>query len=180
MGGNRDSRRSDSIKHWAGYGWFMTFGTFLPLLVFLASYLAQLTLVGAPIARLGNRFGIWLSTFGQEPPGKGDGDKPPPDPNKKSFVERVRKYSPPGVIERRGRPFRFWQRAIWFVLLGWWLGALWVVLSWSVFLVPYPFLDTVRDLLNELPSVMTLELPERTSRPSVIGPALRLPRDGET
>jgi uncharacterized membrane protein YccF (DUF307 family) len=149
-----------SIKHWAGYGWFMSFGTFLPLIVFLCSYLVHLTLVGAPIARSANGLGIWLSTFGQEPPGKDKLASRQQDTDKKSIVERIRPYSPPGIIERRGRPFSLWQRALWFVLVGWWLGAIWVVLAWSVFLMPYPFLDTVRGLLDELPSVMTLAVPE--------------------
>ena len=59
-----------SAKHWAGYGWFMSLGTLLPLIVFLSSYVVHLTLVGAPVARTGNRFGIWLATCGQDPPGK--------------------------------------------------------------------------------------------------------------
>ena len=81
----------------------MSFGTFLPLIVFLGSYLVHLTLVGAPIARAANQFGIWLSTFGQEPPGKDRLDSRHQDATKKSFVERIRPYSPPGIIERRGR-----------------------------------------------------------------------------
>lgn len=148
-----------SIRHWAGYGWFMSFGTFLPLLVFLGSYLVHLTLVGAPIARSADRFGIWLSTFGQEPPGKERLESRQGSGDKKSMVERMMPYSPPGIIERRGRPFSVWQRALWFILEGWWLGAIWVVLSWSVLLMPYPFLDTLRALLDELPSVMTLAVP---------------------
>jgi hypothetical protein len=167
MRGTSVSRWSTTIKHWLGYGWFMSFGTFLPLIVFLASYLVHLTLVGAPIARSANDFGIWLSTFGQDPPGKDKRDSRPPDADKKSFVERIRKYSPTGVIERRSRAFSLWQRAVWFVLVGWWLGAVWVVVSWSVFLAPYPFLDTVREFLNELPSVMTLALPEDTAATAV-------------
>jgi uncharacterized membrane protein YccF (DUF307 family) len=163
MSGRTVGRWSTSIKHWAGYGWFMSFGTFLPLMVFLMSYAVHLTLVGAPIARTANRFGIWLSTFGQEPPGKDKRDSRSLDVHKKSLVERVRRYSPAGFVDRRGRPFSLWQRAVWFVLVGWWLGLVWVILSWSVFLAPYPFLDTVRDLLNELPSVMTLALPEHAS-----------------
>jgi uncharacterized membrane protein YccF (DUF307 family) len=148
-----------SIKHWAGYGWFMSFGTFLPLAVFLGSYLVHLTLIGAPIARSLNGFGIWLSTFGQDPPGKDKLEARHDEDNKKSIVERIRPYSPPGFIERRGRPFSLWQRALWFIFIGWWLGAIWVVLSWSVLLMPYPFLDTVKSLLDELPSVMTLAIP---------------------
>jgi hypothetical protein len=138
----------------------MSFGTFLPLIVFLSSYLFHVSLVGAPIARTADRFGIWISTFGLDPPGKDKLDSRNKDDTKKSFVERIRPYSPPGIIERRGRPVPLLWRAIWFVIVGWWLGAIWVVLSWSVFLMPYPFLDTVRALLEELPSVMTLAVPK--------------------
>jgi hypothetical protein len=134
----------------------MSFGTLLPLIVFVCSYLVHLTLVGAPIARSADGFGIWLSTFGQEPPGKDKLESRQQDDNKKSIVQRIRPYSPPGIIERRGRPFPLWQRALWFILVGWWLGAIWVILAWSVFLMPYPFLNTVRSILDELPSVMTL------------------------
>ena len=150
-----------SAKHWAGYGWFMTFGTLLPLFIFLGSYVVHVTLIGAPLARLLYRFGIWFSTFGQDPPGaeklaakthEHDHDDP-------SFVDRVSRYSPARVLERRGRPVALPGRIVWFVLVGWWLGAIWVVLSWSVFLAPYPFLNTVRGLLGELPSVMTLAYP---------------------
>jgi uncharacterized membrane protein YccF (DUF307 family) len=153
-----------SIKNWAGYAWFMSFGTLLPLIVFVCSYLVHLTLVGAPIARSADGFGIWLSTFGQEPPGKGKLESRQQDDNKKSIVQRIRPYSPPGIIERRGRPFPLWARALWFILVGWWLGAIWVILAWSVFLMPYPFLDTVRSILDELPSVMTLAGPEHAGR----------------
>jgi hypothetical protein len=150
-----------SAKHWGGYAWFMTLGTLGPLFIFLGSYVVHVTLIGAPLARLLYRFGIWFSTFGQEPPGaeklaakthehEGDGE---------SFVDRVSRYSPARVLERRGRPIALPVRIVWFVLVGWWLGAIWVVLSWSVFLAPYPFLNTVRTLLGELPSVMTLAYP---------------------
>ena len=40
-----------SAGHWAGYGWFMSFGTVLPLLIFLGGYAVHLTFVGAPLAR---------------------------------------------------------------------------------------------------------------------------------
>lgn len=156
--GRAPNSRGSSIKRWAGYAWFMSFGTFLPLVVFLASYPLHLTLVGAPIARSAYGFGIWLSTFGQEPPGRDKLDSREGADNK-SFVERIRPYSPPALVERRGRPFSLWQRALWFIVVGWWLGAIWVVVSWSVFLMPYPFLDTVRGLLDELPTVMTLAMP---------------------
>ena len=155
-------------KRWAGYGWFMSFGTLLPLVVFLGSYVVHLTLVGAPVARSLDRFGVWISTFGQEPPGKDKLEAHKPASDKPSFVERVRRHAPPGYLERRGEPVATWLRVLWFVLVGWWLGALWVLLSWSVFLAPYPFLDTVSALLAELPSVMTLAYPgtqsERTDR----------------
>jgi uncharacterized membrane protein YccF (DUF307 family) len=156
--------RLDATKHWAGYGWFMSFGTLLPLVVFLGSYVVHLTLVGAPVARRLNRFGIWISTFGQEPPAKGKLESRKAQSDKKSLVEHIRPYSPGGYVARRGRPMPIVLRALWFLLVGWWLGAIWVILSWSVFLAPYPFLDTVAALLAELPSVMTLSEPR--SNPS--------------
>lgn len=140
----------------------MSFGTLLPLFCFFGGYVAQLTFVGAPARRPINGFGIWLSTLGQEPPGKDklDARKEEDGAEKPSFAERVRRRAPPGYLERRGRPVSTPLRVVWFVLVGWWLGVLWVLLSWSIFLAPYPFLDTVRGLLDELPAVMTLAYPE--------------------
>jgi hypothetical protein len=156
-------RRIDSAKHWAGYGWFMSFGTILPLVVFLGSYLVHLTLVGSRPARSIDRFGIWVSTLGQEPPGKEKLDSRKSENSKRSFAERVREHGPSGYLQRRGRPVSLLVRIIWFVFVGWWLGALWVLLSWSIFLMPYPFLGTVAALLDELPTVMTLAYPASAS-----------------
>ena len=155
----------ESARHWGGYIWFMSFGTFLPLPVFLVGYLAQLTFVGKPLALRAYRFGIFLSTLGQKPPGadklqsrlKGDEDG---EAQKKPFAERIRAYAPPGWVERHGRPFGFAARAAWFVLVGWWLGGLWTLLAWSVLLLPYPFPELIRKLLADLPSVMTLATPD--------------------
>jgi hypothetical protein len=152
-------RAVTSARHWAGYGWFMTFGTLFPLFIFLGSYVVHVTLIGAPLARLGYRFGIWFSTFGQEPPGAEKLAAKTHDKESASFVDRVSRYSPARVLERRGRPVALPLRVLWFLLAGWWAGAIWVVLSWSVFLAPYPFLNTVRALLGGLPSVMTLAYP---------------------
>ena len=165
-GDARDSRRARARSavrtggHWAGYGWFMSFGTIIPLLVFLGGYVVHLTLVGAPLARQIYRFGIWTSTLGQEPPGKDRVEARLASAEKKPFFERVRPYSPPGWIERRGKPVSMPARIVWFVLIGWWLGAAWIVVSWSPFLLPYPLFDAVAGLLREVPSVMTLAWPE--------------------
>ena len=150
-----------SLGSWAGYIWFMTFGTFLPLPVFLGGYLAQLTLVGDPLAQRAYRFGIFLSTLGQRPPGadKLESRHEENEGDKKPFAERIRAYAPPGWVERRDRPFGRGARIAWFVLVGWWLGALWAGLAWSVLLLPYPFPDLIRKLLADLPSVMTLAPP---------------------
>jgi uncharacterized membrane protein YccF (DUF307 family) len=152
-------------REWGGYIWFMSFGTILPLPVFLIGYLAHLTFVGAPFARSSYRFGIFLSTLGQRPPGadklesrraggEEDGEK------KEPFAERIRAKAPPGWVERRGRPYGTPVRAGWFVFVGWWLGALWTGLAWSVLLLPYPFPELIRKLLADLPSVMTLGPPD--------------------
>lgn len=164
MAGNgtvRDAvrRREGPAKEWGGYIWFMTFGTLLPLPIFLIGYLAQLTFVGAPFARATFRFGIFLSTLGQQPPGADKLEARREAKQKKPFAERVRDHAPPGWIERRGRPFGTAARAAFFVFVGWWLGAVWTVLAWSVLLLPYPFPELIRTLLADLPSVMTLAQP---------------------
>jgi uncharacterized membrane protein YccF (DUF307 family) len=147
-----------SVRGWIGYAWFMSFGTILPLPVFLGGYLAQLTFVGAPVASHAYRFGVFLSTLGQRPPGadrfesRGGGEKKP-------FAERIREHSPPGWVGRRSTPFGHGARVVWFVFVGWWLGALWTGLAWSVLLLPYPFPDLIRSLLDDLPTVMTLAPP---------------------
>jgi uncharacterized membrane protein YccF (DUF307 family) len=157
-GGRRIVR---SARSWGGYAWFMTFGTFLPLPVFLCGYLAQLTFIGAPLARRAYHFGIFLSTLGQRPPGADKlesrhEEAEAGEEKKKPFAERVRAYAPPGWVERHGRPFGTSARAAWFILVGWWLGGLWTLLAWSVLLLPYPFPELIRKLLADLPSVMTL------------------------
>jgi uncharacterized membrane protein YccF (DUF307 family) len=161
----RDAARSGET--WAGYAWFMSLGTILPLIVFIVGYAVNVTLVGAPLARQIYRFGIWLSTLGQEPPGKDKvearkqaAEKKSSAPGKKSWIERVRRYSPPNIVERRGRPVTMPARIVWFVFVGWWLGAVWVIFSWSLFLLPYPMLDEVAALLAKLPSAMTLAWPK--------------------
>jgi uncharacterized membrane protein YccF (DUF307 family) len=149
-----------SIRGWVGYAWFMSFGTILPLPVFLAGYLAELTFVGAPVARYAYRFGVFLSTLGQRPPGADRLESRHKGDEKKPLAERIRTHAPPGWVERRGRPFGTGARAVWFIFVGWWLGALWTGLAWSVLLLPYPFPDLIRSLLADLPSVMTLAQPD--------------------
>lgn len=151
------------VRSWGGYAWFMSFGTFLPLPIFVGGYLVHLTFVGAPLARRAYRFGIFLSTLGQQPPGadklksrheEGEGEQ---EERKKPFAERIRTYAPPGWVERRDQPFGTATRVGWFAFVGWWLGGVWTLLAWSVLLLPYPFPDLIRKLLADLPSVMTLE-----------------------
>jgi hypothetical protein len=137
----------------------MSFGTFLPLPVFVAGYLAQLTFVGAPLARRAYRFGIFLSTLGQKPPGADRLESRHHDDQKKPFAERIRTYAPPGWVERHDGSFDTVTRVGWFVLVGWWFGGVWTLLAWSVLLLPYPFPDLMRKLLADLPSVMTLGQP---------------------
>jgi uncharacterized membrane protein YccF (DUF307 family) len=147
-------------KTWGGYAWFMSFGTLLPLPIFLTGYLVNLTLVGAPVARDFYRFGMFFSTLGQSPPGQDKVKEKTSGEGKKPFVERVKEHSPAGWVERRGKTVAMPLRIVWFVLVGWWLGLIWVVIAWSVLLLPYPFIGMIRDLLADLPSVMTLAMPD--------------------
>jgi len=160
-------RRRRVAQGWGGYAWFMSFGTILPLPVFLVGYLAQLTFIGSPLAKRAYRFGIFLSTLGQRPPGADKLESRHHDDEaaeqKKPFAERVRAQAPPGWVERRDQPFSTRARTFWFIFVGWWLGALWTGLAWSVLLLPYPFPDLIRKLLADLPSVMTLGPPSALS-----------------
>lgn len=160
-----EQKRLPRARAWGGYAWFMSFGTFLPLPVFVLGYVAQLTFVGTPLARRAYRFGIFLSTLGQRPPGadklesRQEKDRAGVE-RKKPFAARIRSHAPPGWVERRDAPFGTAARAVWFILVGWWLGGLWTLLAWSVLLLPYPFPDLIRKLLADLPSVMTLGPPD--------------------
>jgi hypothetical protein len=138
----------------------MSFGTILPLPIFLVGYLTNLTFVGAPVARRCYRFGVFFSTLGQAPPGADKIEARTSGEGKKPFVQRVKEHSPAGWVERRGKPPSTVVRALWFVFVGWWLGIVWVVLAWSVLLLPYPFPELIRKLLRDLPSVMTLGPPD--------------------
>jgi hypothetical protein len=169
--GARIRSAARSSKSWAGYAWFMSLGTFLPLPIMLAGYLVNLTLVAAGLARQMYAFAIFLATLGQPPPGQDrlkaradvEGDKKP-------LAQRIRPYLPPGLVERRQKPVPVAFRAVWFVLVGWWAGALWVVLAWSVLLLPYPLPDVIRSLLRDLPSLMTLAWPEAPLDTAAAGP----------
>ena len=112
-----------SVRSWAGYLWFMSFGTFLPLPIFLLGYVALLTFVGVPLARRAFRFGIFLSTLGQKPPGadklESRHKEQEGEERKKPFAERIRAKAPPGWVERRAEPFGKRARAVWFVFVGW-------------------------------------------------------------
>ena len=158
----KEQKHGRPVRAWGGYAWFMSFGTFLPLPVFVGGYLAQLTFVGAPLARRAYRFGIFLSTLGQRPPGAdqlesrhhGDEEKKKP----------VRAAHPRPRAARLGRAAR---RAV--LLRGPSClvrlrrlvarGRSWTLLAWSVLLLPYPFPELIRKLLADLPSVMTLAPP---------------------
>jgi uncharacterized membrane protein YccF (DUF307 family) len=152
-------------KSWGGYGWFMTFGTFLPLPLLLLGYLVNITLVGAPLARRIYRFALFIPTMGQEPPGADRMKAKMEASGKKPLGERIRPYSPPGWIERRGKPVSMPARIVWFVLVGWWFGGIWVVTAWSVLLLPYPLLQIIWSLLDDLPSIMTLAWPQPRPNP---------------
>jgi hypothetical protein len=147
-------------KTWGGYGWFMSFGTFLPLPVLLLGYLVNVTLVGEPLARQIYRFALFIPTLGQTPPGADRVKAKMDQGGRKPLGERIRPYSPPGWIERHGKPVSMPLRIGWFVLVGWWFGGIWVVIAWSVLLLPYPLLDMIWSLLDDLPSVMTLAWPK--------------------
>jgi hypothetical protein len=160
--------RVQKTKSWAGYGWFMTGGTFFPLPIFVAGYIVNLTFVGAALARLIYRSGLFVTTMGQPPPGQEKLAARTQSGGKPSFAERVHAHSPAAHVEKRDSPVPYAIRIVWFVFVGWWLGAIWVIIAWSVLLLPYPLLDVIRALLADLPSVMTLATPKSDEFPRAV------------
>ena len=152
-------------KSWAGYAWFMTGGTFFPLPIFLIGYVVNLTFIGAALAHWIYGSGLFVTTMGQPPPGEDKLKARVEAGGKPSFAERVHAHSPAARVEKRDSPVPMTIRVIWFVLVGWWLGAIWVLIAWSVLLLPYPLLNVIRALLADLPSVMTLASPKTDEFP---------------
>lgn len=119
--------------------WFVFIGWWLSLIVIGIAYFACVTIIGLPIGfALFNRLPVVLTLR----------------PRTDDAITDVRD----GVVYIRGgtvpqRPM--WLRALWFVFVGWWVGAIYLGIAWflSVILITLPI---GLYLFNRVGAVMTL------------------------
>lgn len=120
--------------------WFICVGWWLSGLAILASFFMFYLVLTIPI-------GIWLLHR---------------VPQLQTLRDRTREFQTHivngNVVIREGtitqRPF--WQRALWFVFIGWWLTSIWVSIAWviSLFILPLP-LSIV--MIDRAPGILTLQ-----------------------
>lgn len=119
--------------------WFVFIGWWLTGLVNIIAYLIALTIIGLPVAfMIFNRLPSVLTL------------RPRTVTTTHHEADGV-SYITETLVPQRA----FWRRAVYFVLVGWWLGAFWSALAWllCVLIVTLP-LGVM--MYNRLPAVMTL------------------------
>jgi uncharacterized membrane protein YccF (DUF307 family) len=119
--------------------WFLFVGWWLTGIVNVVAYLIALTIIGLPVAfMIFNRLPSVLTL------------RPRTVQTTHAVVDGVA-YATETAVPQRA----FWKRALYFALVGWWLGALWSALAWllCVLIVTLP-LGVM--MYNRLPAAMTL------------------------
>jgi uncharacterized membrane protein YccF (DUF307 family) len=119
--------------------WFILIGWWLTALVNVVAYIIALTIVGLPIAfMIFNRLPTVLTL------------RPRTVHTTHEAANGVTYLGDTTVLQRS-----FLGRAVYFILVGWWLGAIWSVVAWllCVSLIGLPFGVM---MYNRLPAVMTL------------------------
>ena len=120
--------------------WYIFVGWWLTGIALGVGYLAGITVIGLPLAFwIFNRTGTLLTL------------------RPRSDVATVRTEGGVTHVEYAGRQQRpIWLRAIYFVLIGWWLALIWMILSYVISLtvigIPLGIM-----MLNRLPAVFTLQ-----------------------
>jgi uncharacterized membrane protein YccF (DUF307 family) len=119
--------------------WFLFVGWWLTGIVNVLAYLIALTIIGLPVAfMIFNRLPSVLTL------------RPRTVQATHAVSDGVTYVTETAVPQRA-----FWKRALYFVLVGWWLGAVWSVLAW-VLCVLILTLPLGIMMYNRLPAAMTL------------------------
>ena len=120
--------------------WYVFIGWWLGALVIVLGYLFMLTIIGMPV-------GFYLF------------NRVPQALTLRSRTVAYRSETREGVtyVGEGNQPQYPWLlRAVWFVVIGWWLGAVWLTLAWLIGLLiitlPISFL-----MYNRISGVMTLQ-----------------------
>jgi uncharacterized membrane protein YccF (DUF307 family) len=120
--------------------WYVFIGWWLTGIALGVGYVAGVTVIGLPLAFwIFNRTGTLLTL------------------RPRSQVASVRTDAGVTQVEYAHREQRpLWLRAVYFVLIGWWLALLWMILAYVVSLtvigIPLGIM-----MLNRLPAVFTLQ-----------------------
>jgi uncharacterized membrane protein YccF (DUF307 family) len=120
--------------------WFLFIGWWLSGWVILAGYVAMLTIVGIPLAfYLFNRLPQALTL------------------RRRTTAYRTEFRDGTAYVTAQHPPQRPWPvRALYFVLVGWWLGAIWLTIAWLLSL-PVVTLPLTVWMTNRTGGVMTLQ-----------------------
>ncbi len=133
------ARRSDGPGLLVRTIWFVFVGWWLTGIVNVVAYLIALTIIGLPVAfMIFNRLPSVLTL------------RPRTVQTTHADVDGVAYVTETTIPQRP-----FWKRAVYFVLVGWWLGAIWSALAW-VLCVLILTLPLGVMLYNRLPAAMTL------------------------
>jgi uncharacterized membrane protein YccF (DUF307 family) len=133
------TKRSDGPNLLVRTVWFVFIGWWLTGLVNVIAYLIALTIIGLPVAfMIFNRLPSVLTLR-------------PRTVHTTHTTDGEITYVAESVVAQRA----FWGRALYFLLVGWWLGAFWSALAWllCVLILTLP-LGVM--MYNRLPAVMTL------------------------
>lgn len=68
--------------------------------------------------------------------------------------------TPTSLTLADGEPLQIVLRAVWFVIVGWWLGLLWTLFAW-LFILSIVGMPVGVMMLNAIPQVMTLQRTRR-------------------
>jgi len=75
--------------------------------------------------------------------------------NQLPLILTLRPRSPGPVMDGTEEQFPLWLRAIWFIFIGWWLGALYLTVAWGLCVIIIT-LPIGLWLMNRVGAVMTL------------------------
>jgi uncharacterized membrane protein YccF (DUF307 family) len=120
--------------------WSVFIGWWLSGVVSVAAWLVGLTVIGLPLTFwIFNRLPTVLTLR----------------PRRTSQTTTVDAAGNVHIVQRDHPQPAFWKRAVYFVCIGWWFSAIWIVIAWilSVLIVTIPLAVMMQ---NRLPAVTTL------------------------
>ncbi len=118
--------------------WFLFVGWWLAILWLMTAYTLLITQVGASLGRLMVRNLPKILFLQSARPGY------------RNYSDNRPSYQP------SRSPVALWQRLIWFVVVGWWLGILWTMAGYGLctLVITEPI---GMQMLEQLPAILTLE-----------------------